>query len=280
MGLTGSPTTALYFDAVHVDDDRLIGAEGQGMRIALSALDSGRLGIAACATGLAQAALDVAVGYAKERRAVRPADRGVPGDAVPAGRDGGRGRHGPGLLPDGGPQAGRRPAVHPGRGGGQDDRHRCRDEGDHRRGPGARRLRLHPGLPGRALHARGEGDPDLRGHQPDPAAGDRPSAAARTGASDEARGSADDVVLVTGGASGLGAATVRALAGRRASGGDHGPAGSAGAALAAELGDRVRFAAADVRDEDQVQAAIDAAARAGRRCGSRSTAPGWPRPAG
>ena len=68
MGLTGSPTTALYFDAVHLDDDRLIGAEGQGRRIALAALDSGRLGIAACATGLAQAALDLAVGYAKERQ--------------------------------------------------------------------------------------------------------------------------------------------------------------------------------------------------------------------
>ena len=61
MGLTGSPTTALYFDAVHLDDDRLIGAEGQGRRIALAALDSGRLGIAACATGLAQAAFDLAV---------------------------------------------------------------------------------------------------------------------------------------------------------------------------------------------------------------------------
>ncbi len=67
MGLTASPTTALYLDAVHVGDDQLIGAEGQGMTIALSALDSGRLGIAACATGLAQAALDLAVGYAKER---------------------------------------------------------------------------------------------------------------------------------------------------------------------------------------------------------------------
>jgi alkylation response protein AidB-like acyl-CoA dehydrogenase len=67
MGLTASPTTALYLDAVHVDDDQLIGAEGQGMKIALSALDSGRLGIAACATGLAQAALDLAVAYAKER---------------------------------------------------------------------------------------------------------------------------------------------------------------------------------------------------------------------
>ena len=61
MGLTGSTTTALYLDAVQVDEDRRVGAEGQGMPIALDALDSGRLGIAACATGLAQAALDVAV---------------------------------------------------------------------------------------------------------------------------------------------------------------------------------------------------------------------------
>ncbi len=68
MGLTASPTTALYFDAVAVAEDRRIGVEGQGARIALSALDSGRLGIAACATGLAQAALDRAAQYAAQRR--------------------------------------------------------------------------------------------------------------------------------------------------------------------------------------------------------------------
>jgi alkylation response protein AidB-like acyl-CoA dehydrogenase len=67
MGLTASTTAAMYFDAVPVAEDRRVGAEGDGMRIALSALDSGRLGIAACATGLAQAALDCAVGYARER---------------------------------------------------------------------------------------------------------------------------------------------------------------------------------------------------------------------
>ncbi|MDQ2584516.1 acyl-CoA dehydrogenase family protein [Saccharothrix yanglingensis] len=67
MGLTGSPTAQLVFDGVHLDEDRLIGAEGDGMRIALSALDSGRLGIAATAVGLAQAALDEAVAYAKTR---------------------------------------------------------------------------------------------------------------------------------------------------------------------------------------------------------------------
>jgi alkylation response protein AidB-like acyl-CoA dehydrogenase len=67
MGMTASMTTALYFDQVPVSENRRIGAEGEGMRIALSALDSGRLGIAACATGLAQAALDVATAWAKER---------------------------------------------------------------------------------------------------------------------------------------------------------------------------------------------------------------------
>ena len=67
MGLNASPTTALYFDAVPIEDSRRIGDEGQGARIALSALDSGRLGIAACATGLAQAAVDLAIDYAKQR---------------------------------------------------------------------------------------------------------------------------------------------------------------------------------------------------------------------
>ena len=68
MGLTGSTTSTMRFDGARVDADRLVGAEGQGLAIALAALDAGRLGIAAVATGLAQAALDHAVAYAKERR--------------------------------------------------------------------------------------------------------------------------------------------------------------------------------------------------------------------
>ncbi|MCX4727836.1 acyl-CoA dehydrogenase family protein [Streptomyces sp. NPDC090052] len=68
MGMKGSPTAQLHFDAVRVSGDRLIGEEGQGFAIALSALDSGRLGIAACAIGVAQAALDEAVRYATERQ--------------------------------------------------------------------------------------------------------------------------------------------------------------------------------------------------------------------
>ncbi|WP_229698086.1 acyl-CoA dehydrogenase family protein [Wenjunlia tyrosinilytica] len=68
MGLTGSTTAMVNLDGVRVPSERLVGDEGQGMSIALSALDSGRLGIASVAVGLAQAALDEAVAYAKERR--------------------------------------------------------------------------------------------------------------------------------------------------------------------------------------------------------------------
>ncbi|GLW25999.1 MULTISPECIES: acyl-CoA dehydrogenase family protein [Microbispora] len=67
MGLHAIPTTTAHWDGAVIEADRLIGAEGQGLSIAFGALDSGRLGIAACATGLAQAALDEAVAYAKER---------------------------------------------------------------------------------------------------------------------------------------------------------------------------------------------------------------------
>ncbi|MFD7460149.1 MULTISPECIES: acyl-CoA dehydrogenase [unclassified Streptomyces] len=68
MGMKGSPTAQVHFDGVRVGDDRRVGEEGQGFAIALSALDSGRLGIAACAIGVAQAALDAAVEYALGRR--------------------------------------------------------------------------------------------------------------------------------------------------------------------------------------------------------------------
>ncbi|GGW89417.1 acyl-CoA dehydrogenase family protein [Streptomyces chryseus] len=68
MGMKGSPTAQLNFDGVRVPDARRIGEEGQGFAIALSALDSGRLGIAACAIGVAQAALDEAVSYATGRQ--------------------------------------------------------------------------------------------------------------------------------------------------------------------------------------------------------------------
>jgi alkylation response protein AidB-like acyl-CoA dehydrogenase len=67
MGMRASTTAQVSFDGALVPADNLIGAEGEGFRIAMAALDGGRLGIAACAVGLAQAALDVASGYARER---------------------------------------------------------------------------------------------------------------------------------------------------------------------------------------------------------------------
>ncbi|MGV0743608.1 acyl-CoA dehydrogenase family protein [Mycolicibacterium sp. XJ870] len=67
MGLHAVPTTSAFYDNARLDADRLIGEEGQGLSIAFSALDSGRLGIAAVAVGIAQAALDEAVRYANER---------------------------------------------------------------------------------------------------------------------------------------------------------------------------------------------------------------------
>ncbi|KJY44422.1 MULTISPECIES: acyl-CoA dehydrogenase family protein [unclassified Streptomyces] len=68
MGMKGSPTAQLHFDGVRVPDTRRIGEEGQGFTIALAALDAGRLGIAACAIGVAQAALDEALTYALDRK--------------------------------------------------------------------------------------------------------------------------------------------------------------------------------------------------------------------
>jgi alkylation response protein AidB-like acyl-CoA dehydrogenase len=68
MGLHCDTVREVSYEDVEVEAGRRIGAEGQGMSIALAALDAGRLGISAAATGLAQSALDVASAYAVERR--------------------------------------------------------------------------------------------------------------------------------------------------------------------------------------------------------------------
>ncbi|HVF03350.1 MAG TPA: acyl-CoA dehydrogenase family protein [Frankiaceae bacterium] len=67
MGMKSSTTAQVLLDDARVPADRLLGEEGVGFRIALSALDGGRLGIAACSVGVAQAALSAAVEYAKVR---------------------------------------------------------------------------------------------------------------------------------------------------------------------------------------------------------------------
>jgi len=68
MGMRSSITAQMIFEDARVPASHLIGEEGKGFAIALAALDAGRLGIAACATGVAQAALDAAVGWAGQRR--------------------------------------------------------------------------------------------------------------------------------------------------------------------------------------------------------------------
>jgi alkylation response protein AidB-like acyl-CoA dehydrogenase len=69
LGIRGSTTAQLYFDDCRLPESRRLGAEGQGWRVAMSTLDSGRIGIAAQSVGMARAALDYAIGYAKERQA-------------------------------------------------------------------------------------------------------------------------------------------------------------------------------------------------------------------
>lgn len=68
MGMRGSTTAQVILDRVRVPEELRVGGEGQGFTIAMAALDSGRLGIAACAVGLAQAALTEAATYAQSRQ--------------------------------------------------------------------------------------------------------------------------------------------------------------------------------------------------------------------
>ncbi|GAB3255799.1 acyl-CoA dehydrogenase family protein [Alteromonas gracilis] len=68
MGLHSDPTTQVILEGARVPVENRLGEEGQGMRIALGALDNGRLGIAAVATGIAQASLAAAVEWAGERQ--------------------------------------------------------------------------------------------------------------------------------------------------------------------------------------------------------------------
>jgi len=69
MGLKGSPTHAVTYDTVRVPADHLLGEEGRGLTQTLIVLDGGRIGIGALSLGLAQAAFEEAVRYAKDRQA-------------------------------------------------------------------------------------------------------------------------------------------------------------------------------------------------------------------
>ncbi|HEX3222414.1 MAG TPA: acyl-CoA dehydrogenase family protein [Nocardioides sp.] len=68
LGIKGSPTREVYLDHVRIPSDRMIGAEGTGFETAMKTLDHTRVTIAAQAVGVAQGALDFALGYARERQ--------------------------------------------------------------------------------------------------------------------------------------------------------------------------------------------------------------------
>jgi alkylation response protein AidB-like acyl-CoA dehydrogenase len=68
LGQAASDTCAIRFENLFIEDALMLGKEGEGYRIALSNLETGRIGIAAQCVGMAQAALEIAVGYAKERK--------------------------------------------------------------------------------------------------------------------------------------------------------------------------------------------------------------------
>ena len=178
LGIKGSPTREVYLDNVRIPADRMLGEEGTGFATAMKTLDHTRITIAAQALGIAQGALDYAKGYVAERKQFgKPigdfqgvqfmlADMAMKLEAArqltyAAAAKSERGRRGPDLLRR------RRQVLRLGR------RH-----GDHHgRGAAARRLRLHPGLPGRADDARRQDHADLRGHEPGPADRDGPQPA-------------------------------------------------------------------------------------------------------
>ncbi|MED1601616.1 acyl-CoA dehydrogenase [Alkalihalophilus marmarensis] len=68
LGIRSSPTTEIIFEDCRVPKENMLGKEGEGFKVAMMTLDGGRNGIAAQAVGIAQGALDAAVGYAKERK--------------------------------------------------------------------------------------------------------------------------------------------------------------------------------------------------------------------
>ncbi len=164
LGLHGSNTTELFFDNVRVPEENLVGKRGEGFKQFLKVLDGGRIAIGAMGVGIAQACLDAALKYAKERvqfgqpigkfQAVqfKLADIAMNVELAQA------------HVPEGGVAQGHRPAL---RAGGQlrkavrlGDLH----QGSARGHPDPRRLRLHQGVPGGALPARRQTARDRRGH--------------------------------------------------------------------------------------------------------------------
>ena len=115
LGLNSSSTVDLAIEGAHVGRDRLLHEEGKGFSVAMATLDGGRIGIAAQALGIAQAAYDVARDVRARAAAVRQADRRLPGDPVEArGHGDGDRRGAPARLPRRVAEAGGRPHTEEG----------------------------------------------------------------------------------------------------------------------------------------------------------------------
>ncbi len=165
MGQRASDTAQIVFDNCRVPVANRLGEEGMGLRIALSGLEGGRIGIASQSLGMARAAFEAALAYSKERVAF-----GTPifnhqavqfklADMATAARSGAP------ADPPRGAAEGCAAAVPEGSGDGQAVRQRDGRARVQRCDPGLRRLRLRQRLPGRAHLPRRARVPDLRRHQ-------------------------------------------------------------------------------------------------------------------
>ena len=146
LGWRASDTRELSFRDCAVPEGNLLGERGKGFPQFLEILDGGRISVAAMGVGLAQGAYDLAFAYAQGARAVRQADRAVPGDAVPARRHGDRDRGRPRAGLQGGVAEGRGPAVRQGGGDGEALHGRALAPRGERGAADPRRLRVHGGV--------------------------------------------------------------------------------------------------------------------------------------
>ena len=165
LGWRASDTRELSFEDCSVPEDNLLGPRGEGFRQFLEILDGGRISVAAMGVGLAQGAYDLALRVRAGARAVRQADRVVPGDPLQAGGHGDRDRGRPRARPQGRVAEGPGSAVRARGGDGEAVHGRALQPGRERRAPDPRRLRVHGGSRRLALLPRPEDPGDRRGHE-------------------------------------------------------------------------------------------------------------------
>ena len=168
MGIRACPAAELLFEGAEVPAANRLGAEGEGYKIALSALGEGRISIAAGCVGIARAALEAATRYLAERQAFGAPlaeQQGLRFMLAEMARDVAAARA---LTRDAAMAKDRGESIAVAVLARQVDRLGHRDEGRHGCRPAVRRDRLLARDRPRAAHARREGRPDLRGHQPDP----------------------------------------------------------------------------------------------------------------